>query len=200
MLAYLVGLPSCFLLYLLWRLSRPVAGGKRLEDWARDGELSRVPRSRLGENAAFLANGFYCVCDKEDLTAKHVSEESALEVQALGREFRVWRDSDGEVFAKSASGKWWLTDESHNLVLVWYQADGFAPTYRISDGKEPIPSEFVCHGKTQHTVRCLMSDIPENGADYAHFKAVHEDGSKAFGLLAGLAKLELKFNGKWEVR
>jgi cholesterol 7-dehydrogenase len=85
------------------------------------------------------------------------------------------------------------------MILVWYDAEGREPEYRISAGHDPIPADFVFHGRLQHTVRCLIQDIPENGSDLAHFKAVHEDGEKAFGLLGWILKLRLIFLGNWKV-
>lgn len=41
--------------------------------------------------------------------------------------------------------------------------------------------------------------IIENGSDYAHFKVVHEDGEKAFGLIGRLLRLRLLFNGVWDI-
>ena len=62
-LIYIFGIPALFLWYVIYRLSRPISGGKTLEDWERAGELSRVPRFELGE-AAFVANGWYCILDE----------------------------------------------------------------------------------------------------------------------------------------
>lgn len=192
---YVLGLPSLAVLYLLFRLSRPISGGKLIEDWTAD-ELADVPRPPISGSVAFLPNGWYCVADEEDLTAQH-TEESPLVVKAIGKTFRLWRDGD-DVMARTAGGTWFLVDRSHTMILVWYDAQQRAPNYRVQEGHAPIPAGMVSHGKLVHTVRSLLQDIPENGADYAHFAAVHEDGSTAFGWVARLLQLRLIFDGHWE--
>ena len=64
MWVYVFGIPALLLLYVIYRLSRPIGGGKTLEQWEKAGELSKVPRYELGDDAvAFVANGWYCIMD-----------------------------------------------------------------------------------------------------------------------------------------
>lgn len=43
-----------------------------------------------------------------------------------------------------------------------------------------MSKEFVYHGRNEFYVNCHIQEIPENGADLAHFSAVH-----SFSVLAG---------------
>jgi hypothetical protein len=174
---------------LLFWIMRPIAGGMTLEDWTARNELVQVAR-KDGE-ACLLPNGWYQLCDEDELCDQ-------LTVSCIGRTFVVKRDAKN-VTVEDESGRAWLVDRSHTMVLVWYDAEGREPTYRIGEAKEAVPSDMVCHGKVRHVVRCLLQDVFENGADYAHFHAVHEDGAKAFGWLGALLRLKLIFQGHWDV-
>lgn len=177
----------CFASLIFW-LSRPVSGGMKLNDWRVRDELSDVPRSENG--VPFVGNGWYCICDERDLS-------SSLTVRCLGRVFNVRREDADVVVVSDDQGTIWAVERVLEMILVWYDAEGRDPTYFNSQIAPSIPKNLVFHGKMQHEVRCLLQDIPENGADYAHFKQVHEDGEKSFGLIGKLLKLRLMFQGSW---
>uniref|UniRef100_A0A1A9VEM1 3-ketosteroid-9-alpha-monooxygenase oxygenase component-like C-terminal domain-containing protein n=1 Tax=Glossina austeni TaxID=7395 RepID=A0A1A9VEM1_GLOAU len=45
--------------------------------------------------------------------------------------------------------------------------------------KEIENEEFVCHGRSELLVNCHFQEISENGADFSHFKAIHESSALA---------------------
>jgi hypothetical protein len=187
----LVCLVLAVLALLVW-LSRPVGGTVKLEDWAAKNELTEVPRAEW--TLPFVGNGWYRLVDEKDLGC-----EQEMRVKCLGRDFLVRRLASGDVSVVDSTGKAWDVERALDMVLVWYHAENEQPTYFVKDCAPSIPSSHVCHGMTKHHVRCALQDVFENGADLAHFKAVHEDGAKSFGLVGKLLKLRLIFQGFWEV-
>lgn len=47
--------------------------------------------------------------------------------------------------------------------------------------KEIENNEFIYHGRNEFYINCHVQEIPENGADLAHFTAIHNDSVLAGG-------------------
>ncbi len=81
--------------------------------------------------------------------------------------------SDGDIPA-NAHTKSFVIDETHRVILMWFDAEGRAPTWRLQDAWPQIPDEYNYVGKAVHHVGCHISEVPENGADVAHLNILHE--------------------------
>jgi cholesterol 7-dehydrogenase len=71
-----------------------------------------------------------------------------------------------------AAAKTWTIKENWGLVLVWYHAEGEAPSWH-TEGYLKELEQYKFHSKTSDVLRIHLQDFAENGADYAHFSYVH---------------------------
>jgi cholesterol 7-dehydrogenase len=74
---------------------------------------------------------------------------------------------------QNASVKSWNCKENWGLILVWYHAEGDAPSWS-TEGYIPEVADYKFHHKTSDILRIHLQDFAENGADYAHFAYVHD--------------------------
>ena len=63
--------------------------------------------------------------------------------------------------------------ERNNLVFIWHHADKEEPAWFPPILEEVEDGSWVYQGRNEYHVNCHLQDIPENGADVAHLKAVH---------------------------
>lgn len=68
----------------------------------------------------------------------------------------------------------WPTVETNGLVLIWHHAEKLAPEWTPISLPEVNNGQWVYQGRNEYHVSCHIQDIPENGADPEHLKAVHE--------------------------
>ncbi|XP_060600576.1 cholesterol 7-desaturase nvd-like [Ruditapes philippinarum] len=70
--------------------------------------------------------------------------------------------------------KAWTSAELNGWVHIWYHAEGVEPTWKIPELKEITSGTWQFKGRTEHYINAHIEEIPENGADVAHLKQVHE--------------------------
>ncbi|XP_017874530.1 PREDICTED: cholesterol 7-desaturase [Drosophila arizonae] len=71
--------------------------------------------------------------------------------------------------------KKWISKEAHGYIFVWYSAEASELPWDIPESKEVENKTIVYQGRNEFHVRCHIQEIPENGADLAHFRAIHND-------------------------
>jgi cholesterol 7-dehydrogenase len=81
--------------------------------------------------------------------------------------------SDGDIPA-NANTRSYTVDETHHVILLWFDAEGRPPTWRLADAWPQIPANYTYEGKAIHHIGCHISEVPENGADVAHLNILHE--------------------------
>lgn len=74
-------------------------------------------------------------------------------------------------FAKVRS---WTSVEINGWVNIWYHAEGIEPSWRLPELQEITDGTWKYKGRTEHYINAHIEEIPENGADVAHLKMVHE--------------------------
>ncbi|XP_045204742.2 cholesterol 7-desaturase nvd-like [Mercenaria mercenaria] len=74
-------------------------------------------------------------------------------------------------FAKVKS---WTSVEINGWVHIWYHAEGIEPTWKLPELEEISNGRWQYKGRTEHYINAHIEEIPENGADVAHLKQVHE--------------------------
>ncbi|XP_067616247.1 cholesterol 7-desaturase nvd isoform X2 [Eurosta solidaginis] len=97
--------------------------------------------------------------------------------------FHQWtfRGSDGTCMnipysltdAKSTKVRRWMCRETNDNIFVWYHSESEKIQWELPVITAIENKEIVFHGRNEFFVSCHIQDIPENGADMAHFSAVH---------------------------
>ncbi|XP_043070473.1 cholesterol 7-desaturase nvd isoform X2 [Drosophila grimshawi] len=77
--------------------------------------------------------------------------------------------------------KKWNSTEMNGFVFVWYSVEGSEIPWTLPKSVELQSNQFVYHGRNEFYINCHIQEIPENGADLAHFKAIHNDNIIAGG-------------------
>jgi cholesterol 7-desaturase len=85
--------------------------------------------------------------------------------------------------------KKWVNIEQNGSILVWYHMDEEMPTWYPENEKV---EKMYFEGILEQEASCHIQEIPENGADIAHFGTVHKNGIVLPSLL------EHKWEGNWE--
>ncbi|XP_067143676.1 cholesterol 7-desaturase nvd-like [Centruroides vittatus] len=73
-----------------------------------------------------------------------------------------------------AKVKTWTSLEQNGFIYVWHHAEGHPPSWKPPIIPEIEQGLWRYKGRTQHTVNCHIQEIPENGADIAHFNNIHQ--------------------------
>lgn len=68
----------------------------------------------------------------------------------------------------------WISTEINDFIFIWHHAENEEP-WKLSVIDEIQSKELVFLGRNEFTVNCHIQEIPENGADLAHFSVVHGD-------------------------
>ncbi|KAL5460176.1 hypothetical protein EMCRGX_G033604 [Ephydatia muelleri] len=76
-------------------------------------------------------------------------------------------------FAKT---KVWPSTECHELIYVWYDAEGRDPKYELEEIEELKTGQWTYRGRVVHYIAAHIEEISENGADVAHLTALHQPG------------------------
>lgn len=71
--------------------------------------------------------------------------------------------------------KKWISKEANGYIFVWYSAEASELPWDIPASEEVENKSIVYLGRNEFHVRCHIQEIPENGADLAHFRAIHND-------------------------
>ena len=215
------GFAGLLVALIAW-LCRPVGGGMTLADWAKRGALSNVPRQE--RTVPFIGNGWYQVCDERELgyeplivecmgrrfTVKRTANDGVEVKDEKNKEWLVDRSYADMVLV-------WYDAEGRPPSYLTRDCAPALPKGLVYHGKlrHSVRSLLQVKGKrakiifneTNRTFQRLRRNqslfcfyvflSSKNGADLAHFKAVHEDGSKSFGLLGKLLGLRFRALSKW---
>ncbi|XP_017845942.1 cholesterol 7-desaturase [Drosophila busckii] len=75
----------------------------------------------------------------------------------------------------------WISTEQNGFVFLWYNAESSELPWTLPISPEVENNGFVYQGRNEFLVNCHIQEIPENGADLAHFKAIHNESIIAGG-------------------
>lgn len=90
----------------------------------------------------------------------------------------------------------WLSHEVHGIVFIWHHAENKKP-WSFPELPEIERNCLRFQGRNEYFVKCHIQDIPENGADVSHLKAVHEEVVFVGKFVKQLAKHS--WDAKWQV-
>ncbi|XP_065354900.1 cholesterol 7-desaturase nvd [Calliphora vicina] len=158
----------------------------------RQGEAKSV--SALGEQFAIfrtLDNTVYVL----DAYCPHMGANLGVGGRVVGGSiecpFHQWsfRGSDGKCVnvpystcaPQTSKVKKWISCEINDNIFVWYHSESDQEPWPLPVVKEIESKEFVYHGRNEFYVNCHIQEIPENGADLAHFRAIHKASVLAGG-------------------
>lgn len=68
----------------------------------------------------------------------------------------------------------WPSVEINGWIHLWFHAEGLDPTWTIPEFDEITTGTWQYKGRTEHYINAHIEEVPENGADVAHLKQVHE--------------------------
>lgn len=105
--------------------------------------------------------------------------------------FHHWsfRGSDGKcdnipystcAIPQTAKIRKWESLEANGYIFIWYHAENETP-WKLPIVQEIENRELVYHGRNEYFVNSIIQDMPENGADVAHFTAIHNASFLAGG-------------------
>ncbi|XP_034475486.1 cholesterol 7-desaturase [Drosophila innubila] len=77
--------------------------------------------------------------------------------------------------------KKWISTETNGLIFVWYNVEELEQPWTLPISEEVKANKMVYHGRNEFYVNCHIQEIPENGADLAHFTAIHNRSFLAGG-------------------
>lgn len=60
------------------------------------------------------------------------------------------------------------------FIFIWYHAEQTELPWDLPVPMGEIDDTFVYHGHNEFYINCHIQEIPENGADIAHFNAIHK--------------------------
>ncbi|KAH8263892.1 hypothetical protein KR044_005126, partial [Drosophila immigrans] len=70
--------------------------------------------------------------------------------------------------------KKWISAEVNDHIFIWYNVEELEQPWTIPISDEVQTKKMVYHGRNEFYVNCHIQEIPENGADLAHFAAIHK--------------------------
>ncbi|GAB0092316.1 cholesterol 7-desaturase [Sergentomyia squamirostris] len=76
---------------------------------------------------------------------------------------------------KTAKVKSWQSFEMNGFIYIWHHSDNLTP-WDLPRIKEIDEGGWIYYGRNEFYINCHIQDIPENGADVSHLKAIHEAG------------------------
>ncbi|SPP88369.1 cholesterol 7-desaturase [Drosophila guanche] len=95
--------------------------------------------------------------------------------------------------------KKWISQEVNDFIFIWYHAESTDP-WELPVTMEIQEKNISYHGRNEFYINCHIQEIPENGADMAHFSAIHSESFLA-GSLAPSKSLLGQFGcHKWNAR
>ncbi|KAH8301676.1 hypothetical protein KR059_008261, partial [Drosophila kikkawai] len=68
----------------------------------------------------------------------------------------------------------WISQEINGYIFIWYHSEPTEIPWDLSLSMEGLQENFVYHGQNSFLINCHIQEIPENGADLAHFDAIHK--------------------------
>ncbi|XP_044248495.1 cholesterol 7-desaturase nvd [Drosophila takahashii] len=76
---------------------------------------------------------------------------------------------------KGSNVKKWISQEINGFIFIWYHTDPTEIPWKLPLSMEELKEKFVYHGHNEFYINCHIQEIPENGADTAHFNAIHKE-------------------------
>ncbi|XP_055679272.1 cholesterol 7-desaturase nvd [Lutzomyia longipalpis] len=76
---------------------------------------------------------------------------------------------------KTAKVKSWTSFEMNGFIYIWHHSDNLTP-WELPRVQEIDSKKWIYYGRNEFYINCHIQDIPENGADVSHLKAIHEAG------------------------
>jgi cholesterol 7-dehydrogenase len=140
----------------------------------------------------------------------HMGANLAVGGQVIGNclecPFHGWRyrGSDGKCVTipyaddpsqvpEIAKLKSWPCMERNDSVLMWYHAEGSDPLWEPEEMPQITNKEWTYQGQTTHYINCHIEEIPDNGADIAHFGHLHSP------IIAAGTDIRSIFQKKWNI-
>lgn len=75
----------------------------------------------------------------------------------------------------SAKVKKWISSEVNGIIFIWYNVEESETPWPLLKSPQIETNQLVYHGRNEFYVSCHIQEIPENGADLAHFAAIHHE-------------------------
>lgn len=131
----------------------PIGSLKNVHFWGKDLVVFRGQNGQVGVLDAYCPH-----------LGAHLGIGGVVKGNCLSCPFHGWEfDStgkcqkipytDGEIPA-NASTRSYTIDETHNVILLWYDAEGRDPTWRLRDAWPSIPENWTYEGKAIHHIGC----------------------------------------------
>ncbi|XP_034661361.1 cholesterol 7-desaturase isoform X2 [Drosophila subobscura] len=95
--------------------------------------------------------------------------------------------------------KKWISQEVNDFIFIWYHAESTDP-WELPVTMEIQEKKTSYHGRNEFYINCHIQEIPENGADMAHFSAIHSESFLAGSLAPSKSLLGLFGCHKWNAR
>lgn len=111
----------------------------------------------------------------------HLGHGGTVDGEAIRCPFHHWKfDTSGKCtsvpFAPAPSAarlKVWPTAEHNDMIMVWYDLNGRAPTWEMPDFEKTLAPE-LCDFATYDNLKTYPQEVLENGADWLHFNTIHQ--------------------------
>ncbi|MDR3416846.1 MAG: Rieske 2Fe-2S domain-containing protein [Nevskia sp.] len=91
----------------------------------------------------------------------------------FGSDGRCTRTPGDRKLPERARLRTWLACEVNGFIFVWHHAQDAAPSWDIPPHPIVEDRDYYLVEKREHLFRAHPQDISENGADFAHFEAIH---------------------------
>lgn len=96
--------------------------------------------------------------------------------------------------------KKWISCEVNGIIFIWYNVEESETPWLLPKSPQVESNQLVYHGRNEFYVSCHIQEIPENGADLAHFAAIHYES-----FIAGTSESKYSFFEKlgshlWQAR
>ncbi|XP_039229577.1 cholesterol 7-desaturase nvd [Drosophila yakuba] len=76
---------------------------------------------------------------------------------------------------KGSRVKKWISQEVDGFIFIWYHAEPTELPWDLPSPMGEVDNKFIYHGHNEFYINCHIQEIPENGADIAHFNAIHKN-------------------------
>ncbi|XP_026833154.1 cholesterol 7-desaturase isoform X3 [Drosophila erecta] len=76
---------------------------------------------------------------------------------------------------KGSKVKKWISKEVDGFIFIWYHAEPTELPWDLPLPMGEVDNTFIYHGHNEFYINCHIQEIPENGADIAHFNAIHKN-------------------------
>ncbi len=163
--------------------------------WSQEFDPNLLKSRPRGQCPPFFPNGWYRICNSEDLKVNEVKY-----VSYFGRDIAIYRKVDQKVYGLDTAcqnfdskqskceyydghvninSKRYIVKEINDSILIWLDS---RDEYHDKALYEPFSIEhnLELRGESVNYVNCHIQEIPENGADIRHFDFVHSSFLDSF--------------------